>query len=58
MEDQFTEVGPETTLTEIIEVAAFHLLNNGLDGFDFDIPGESSTGSKIVLHFSCKVEAA
>lgn len=56
MEYKYSVVGPQTTMADITQLAAYHLLNNGLDGFDFDVPGESEDGTKIVLHLECKVE--
>lgn len=55
MDEEYTVLGPESTMADVVQLAAYHLLNNGLDGFDFDIPGEAPDGTKIALHFECQV---
>ncbi|MGD9949825.1 MAG: hypothetical protein AB7U29_15295 [Desulfobulbus sp.] len=56
MPEQWIVLGPETTLADLVKVAAVQLVTDELNGFDFDIQGTAPDGSPIVLHFECSVE--
>jgi hypothetical protein len=45
-QEEYSVINDKTTLSEVVQLAAYHLLNNGLDGFDFHIPGETEDGHK------------
>lgn len=56
MNEQFEMLGPDATLADLVAIAASHLELNEFDGLDFDIHGEAQDGSKVILHFECRIE--
>ena len=56
MNEQWTVLGPDTTLADLVRVAATQLIENDLNAFDFDIQGIAPDGASIVLHFECSLE--
>lgn len=58
MDEKYNTLGPNSTLTELVLMAAKELIENDLNALDFDIPGTAPDGSPIVLHFEATIQKA
>jgi len=57
MDEKYDLLGKDTTVADLVKIAAHELLENGLDAFDFDIPGVGPEGF-FVLHFEASIQKA
>ena len=55
MDEKYNVLGRDATITDLVKMAAKELIENGLDAFDFDIPGVGPDGD-IVLHFEVSIQ--
>lgn len=56
IDEKWQMLGPQTTLAQLIAVAATALAEHGLNAFEFDVPGMTGAGERITLHFECRLE--
>lgn len=55
MDEKYKIIGPQTTLTDLVKLAATELIENGLNAFDFDIHGVGPDGP-MVIHFEATIQ--